>query len=183
MTPQDALALTPGPELDQAVNLHVFNSAAKAPAFSTSDVEGIRLLDKLPLFVARVNPSHPHFDTARPWIAGTLAFDAATKGDVTTLRVASATRLAAICKAALLVTLQPAVITRAAPTSPAGGQIPANLARLRKKPGPKPKNQPAMPVRQAPRLPQPAPAHESRPPLPKRTKAFKGPTLFPAATS
>jgi hypothetical protein len=207
MTNNEILALTTGPELDRAVNIYVFNDTGKtAPAFSTSDADGMKLLDKLPLFVARVDPAHPNLDHSRPWIAGTLTWEPTVKGDVTSLRVAAPTRLTALCKAALLFTLRPAKAGRAAqqatpaeaaraiaarigtPAARRPGQLAAQNAPRPGKPGPKPRQTaPQLPERTArdPRLPpQPAiftTAANAREPLPKRIKEFRGPTPLPVA--
>lgn len=200
MTPSDILALPPGPDLDRAVQTYVFNATGKVPAFSTDSTTGLRLLDRLPLFVGRVDPSHPHFDPSRPWIAGTLAYEATVKGDMTSLRVAAPTMLTALTKAALLFTLRPARTQRSGPqTSPeqAARAIAARIGtpaarnpnaaipvrqdgQPRGKSGPKPRQLAGVP----PARPQPSiftNARDKRQPMPKRPESFQGPTPQPVA--
>lgn len=195
MTHTEILALTPGPDLDQAVHLFVFNQTGDAPRYSTDDAAGIKLLDRLPLFVARVDPSHPQLDPSRPWIAGTLAHEPAFKGDVTTLRVSAPTRLTALCKAALLVVLRPARVNTASPESSrtqaqdVAARIGTPAARnpratvpTRGKPGPKPRGkakiEPPAPQIRTRGANQPrvfVHGNEKLAPMPKRTKEFIAP--------
>lgn len=96
----DIIALQPGPALDSAVHLHVFaQKDSPAPLYSFNDAAAITILDRLPLYVGRVEPTS---DPARPWSAGILAHDPAGKMDYTALRVLAPTKAVALCKAALL---------------------------------------------------------------------------------
>lgn len=180
MTPQQILALTPGPELDKAVSIYCFNSpAGKRPAYSTDDAAGMKLLDRFPLFVARVDDGHPARDPSRPFVAGTLAHEPSIRGDVTTLRVSAPTRMTALCKAALLFSLRPSQPQRGAKSS--ADQAREVAARIgtpaARRPGGAPKKL------QAPRVPQPSlftTGARTREKMPTRPKAFVGPTPLPA---
>ena len=116
MSIADILAIPPGLALDEAIHKYAFGLTGRAPAYSTSDADGITLLDKLPLYVARIDPPR---DASRPWIAGTMSHDPTRQIEYTTLRVAAATRMAALCKATLLVVFKPAPAVRVAPAAPA----------------------------------------------------------------
>lgn len=97
------LALQPGIDLDQAVMRAVWGdklTPADDGAYSTDPVFAIRLLSRLPLFVARVDPPA---DKERPWTAGQLTHAESGQMDYTTLRVSASTMAVALCKAALLV--------------------------------------------------------------------------------
>lgn len=116
MTTEQILALPAGPELDQAVHTAVFGGRGRLVPYSTKDAAGLKLLDRLPLFVARIPENHPQFDPLRPFVAGTLTHHFDLKADVTTLRVTAATRLIAICKAALIIGGQPSRLERPSPS-------------------------------------------------------------------
>lgn len=171
MTTNEILALTPGPALDQAVHNFVYSNAGKCKPYSTKDTHGIALLDRLPLFVARLPDNHPTFDPSRPFAAGTLAHNADLKGDMTALRVTAPTRLVALCKAALLVVLRPAKADRATIQQSPEAAAKAVAARI------------GTPAARGPgaaaRVAQPTSrvhANDRRQPLPRRTERFTGPT-------
>lgn len=112
MNSADILALTPGTQLDQAVNAFIFGNANPTDRFSTDDAAGAKILDRMSLFVGRID-SGPKFSPGRPWIAGVLAWEPTVSGYVTRLSVTAPTRLVALCKAALLVIFHPAKSDRA----------------------------------------------------------------------
>lgn len=114
MNPQTILALAPGPDLDRAVNSHVFALTGDAPLFSTDETQALKLLDRLGLFVGRVSTKHPKHDIARPFVAGSLGFDPKTGAHVSLVSVTAASRSVALCKAALIVVLAPAKLDRPA---------------------------------------------------------------------
>lgn len=103
MSPQAALALH-GLELDRAVHSIVFESKArKVPPYSTDTATALTILDRLPLFVASVDPSRDDFIPDKPFLAGRLQYEPSVKGDITLIRVAGATLPLALCRAALIV--------------------------------------------------------------------------------
>lgn len=154
MQPDQILSLQPGHELDKAVHAVVFANDGRLFKYSTTDSCAAKLLDRLPLFVGRVDPTHAKFDINRPWVAGTLAHDPATKGDLTVLRVTSATRMGALCKAALLLVLHP----------PQSAQPAGRMAVRRQLTQQRPQPMPARSFRQ------------QRSPMPKRPEKFVAPT-------
>jgi len=135
MNATDVIALQPGQPLDQAVHALIFNNSGPVQPYSTEDGAGMAILDRVPMFVGRVGLQHPKLDLNRPWVAGTLSFDPNFKGDITSLRVTAATRLVALCKAALIFTLSPAAgpAPRAAASqprsNPASQQAAKDIAR------------------------------------------------------
>lgn len=172
MTTEQILALQPGPELDQAVHASIFGGVGKVKAFSTKDADAITLLDKLPLYVSATAPTHPKYDPARPFHAGTLVPEATVKGDVTRLRLTAATRAVALCKAALM--LAHGNVRTTAPTQPApslaaivGTPAARGAARLRR---PAADTQPS---RAQPRVF--TQKQSERAPMPKRVTEFRGP--------
>lgn len=173
MTTDEILSLAAGPTLDAAVHVHVFSNTGKASRYSTRDSAGMKVLDKLPLFVGRVSPAHPHFDVARPWIAGTLTHNPDIKGDMTALRVTAGTRLVALCKAALLVVLRPAKAERPGPRQSPADAARAVAARI---------GTPAARNPNRPQIAQPTArvhAADKRLPIPKRPERFVGPQTNP----
>lgn len=169
MNPDDILALTPGPQLDAAVHTHIFNRKGKPAAYSTRSTDAITLIDRLPLFVARVDPAHPRFDAARPFIAGTLAHEPSVKGDVTLLRVSAATLSVALTKAALLYTFREVKAPRPARTT-AADQARDIVARIGTPAARHPNNARVQPT---------ARVHhrDQRAPMPKRPERFVGPDI------
>lgn len=113
MNAQTILALTPGPELDQAVNTFLFGGANPTDKFSTDDASCAKILDRLSMFVGRID-SGPKYSPGKPWIAGVFAWEPTISGYVTRLSVTAPTRTVALCKAALLVVFQPAKSDRVA---------------------------------------------------------------------
>jgi hypothetical protein len=176
MTSAEILALPPGPELDKAVHLFVFSNDGKARYYSTKDADGIRLLDKLPLFVARIPDNHPNYEASRPFCAGTLIHNPDVKGDMTALRVTASTRLVALCKAALIVVLRPAKTSDRQAATPQGSSANAANARdLAARIG-----TPAARRGGAGRILQPTARgnpREQRQPIPKRPERFIGPNV------
>lgn len=168
MTSDEILALTPGPQLDAAIHLHVFSNPGKAPAYSTKDAAGMKILDRLPLFVGKLDPAHPKYDSSRPFVAGTLAHEPSLNGDVTRLRVTAPSRLVALCKAALLVVLRPAKAERPAPRQSSAEQARDIAARIGTPAARNPNN---------PRVSQPTVhrGRDARPPMPQRPANFVGP--------
>jgi hypothetical protein len=103
MNSTEILALPAGPALDEAVQRAIWGDTltpADQGTYSTDDAQAIRLLSRLPLFVARVDPPG---DRDRPWTAGQLTHGENGTIDYTSLRVSAPTLPLAICKAALLV--------------------------------------------------------------------------------
>lgn len=174
MTHENILALQPGPELDQAVHVAVFGGIGKLAPYSTKDSAGLKVLDRLPLFIGRVDPSHPRFDASRPWVSGTLTHNAEIKGDMTALRVTAPTRGVALCKAALLVLLRPARAERPAPRQSSADAAREVAARI---------GTPAARNPNRPTIPQPTarPNARARQPLPKRVERFQAPEPQPPA--
>lgn len=183
MNTNDVLALAPGPALDEAVHRHVYGESGHepAPAFSTDFAAGALLLDRLPLFVARVEKPK---DPAKPWIAGTIAPDMEATSWRTTLTVSGPTMLGVLCRAALLVALKSPPIVAAEPKSgpvvvkPAaammtrrGDPAGARLLPNRKANGSK------VPVKAPDRAPVPAKATQR--PIP----AIRQPSIFLGARS
>ncbi len=110
------MAMQAGHELDRAVHLTVFgNAAGKIPAYSTDEKVAMRLLDRLPLFVASLSPDHGKFDPQRPFVAGQLIWNGSLGADASRLRVTSSDKLVALCKAALLLVSQRTKAPGAAP--------------------------------------------------------------------
>lgn len=203
MTAQEILALN-GPALDNAVHVYVMGAKGEPAPYSTDDAVGMKLLDRLPLYVGRIDSKHPELKAERPWQAGILVHEPTVKGDVTRLRVTAPTRLAAICKAALIFVLggarvdhAPAALARATATpTRAPVQTPAAAAPVEKVPagrrngttatkrkGGKKKiapavNKPALHA-QSPKSPYRPPVQ--RPPMPPRTTKFIAPTPIAAA--
>lgn len=197
MTTSEVLALPPGPAMDAAVHRLVFRDVVSLtdimpPAYSTDDAAGMAILDQLPLFVGRLPASHPGFNAARPWVAGTLSFAPSLQTDAATLRVVSVTRLGALCKAALVSVLQSAAgspetaIPAPLEAMPPDPPLPASRPKKRGRPAKAvatPALQPVNPV-VAPAPARPA-VHQPRiftnakfPPLPKR-KPFVGQIPMP----
>lgn len=114
MTADEILALTPGEQLDQAIHTYVFGGSGPLMKYSTNDADGARIMDKLPLFVGRIEGG-ARYNPVRPWIAGVMSSDGAANAYVTRLTVAAPTRLIALSKAALLVIFQPAKSNQGAP--------------------------------------------------------------------
>lgn len=112
MTSAEILAIPPGPALDLAVHQYCLGGIGDPLPYSTSEADAVKILDRLSLFVGRVSPQHSRFDPNRPYVAGTLVFDQATGGDTSRIRVTAATRMIALCKAALIVVLQPAKLDK-----------------------------------------------------------------------
>lgn len=111
------LALPPGPELDQAIHTFLIGGTGPVEPYSTSDAAGAKILDRMGLFVGRVD-SGPKYTPGKPWLAGVLAYEPTVSGYVTRLSVSAPTRLSALCKAALLVLFQPAKSDRVALVRP-----------------------------------------------------------------
>lgn len=170
MNTDEILALQAGPALDQAVHSVIFGSTGKLPAYSTREASALALMDRLPLFVGRVDASHPMFDAARPFVAGLLTYDRTLSGDVTRIRVTGPTRMVALCKAALLVALRPArqEARRPQSTADAARELAARIGT------------PAARNPNTPKFQQPmARVHsrDQRAPMPKRPEKFVGPDV------
>lgn len=129
MTSADILSLSPGLPLDQAVSIYVMGESGKPLPYSTDEAHALKLLDRLNLFVGRVPADSPKQDPSRPFVAGTLGFDAASSGEVARLRVTAGTRMIALCKAALLVIFAPAKSGRESNRAPAPTPQPSTAAR------------------------------------------------------
>lgn len=173
MNPSEILALQPGPGLDKAVHNHVFNKTGKAPAYSTDDSAALLILDKIPLFVASVDPDKPDYNAAKPYVAGRLQHERSVQGDITILRVVGATKAVTLCKAALLALAKMGPIRDADDPPTMAKRIRDQVALRRGKQPAKrisnPKGRQPIPLRKM--LPQPAAGvtkNMQRMPLPKR---------------
>src|SRR5688500_3968240 len=105
MTPAQINALPVGPELDRAVHQIVFGQKSRKnpPPYSTVRDAALTILDKVPLFVASVDPDHRDYDAQRPFMAGRLQYEPYVKGDTTIIRLSAPTLEQALCRAALIV--------------------------------------------------------------------------------
>lgn len=203
MNAAEILALQSGQPLDATVHSYIFNNAGPVLPYSTESAVALGILDRLPLFVGRVAPTHPKIDPARPWISGTLTHEPSFKGDVTALRVTGPTLAIALCKAALIFTMKPATgpAPRAAAqprSNPASEQAARDVARRvgtkrARNPKAEPETPPARNLRAdksgskpAFNRPQQPAAHRSGgqlAPMPKRPGKWVGPTPLPVAGS
>lgn len=118
MTPTEIQSMIAGPELDRAVHLHVFQAKGKAPAYSTDRQYAVGILDKLPLYVASINPGRDDFNPGKPWKAGTLQYEPSVKGDITVTQFSAPTAEIALCKAALLAVAQAGGAIKRQPSQP-----------------------------------------------------------------
>jgi hypothetical protein len=141
MSPSEVLALKAGPALDKAVHKIVFGKVGRAPAYSTDDRIAITILDQLPLYVASIDPERPEYSDERPFVAGRLQHEQSVKGDITILRVSSATKALALCKAALIALAKTGGPKRQTMEDRIGEQVaaarqrPASLRAQRAQPG------------------------------------------------
>jgi hypothetical protein len=184
MNPQEIIALQPGPELDRAVNTVVFGQNGKtSPAYSTEPAIALRILDKLPLFVASVDPGRPGYNEEKPFVAGRLQHEQSVKGDVTVMRVTGPTLPAVLCRAALL--SDSGTVKTKEPTM--GERIGSQVRKRRDEQNPLPAARKKHVASLPNKLPQPSSRVSEkmgREPLPARKRFVPGalplPTLPPA---
>lgn len=113
------LAMPDGPALDKAVHSNALFRPGRAPKYSTDLHAAVGLLDLLPIFAARISPNEGEYDEKKPFVAGVLAWNSGLKTYQATTRIKCATLPMAICKAALISTLQPVDQKRVVQTAPA----------------------------------------------------------------
>jgi hypothetical protein len=168
MNATEIIALQVGAPLDNAVHVRVFGLKGKAPPYSTDDATALQILDRVPLFVASIDPDKPDYSAERPFVAGRLQHENSVKGDITILRVTGATKAIALCRAALiaLAKLGPG---RTEEKQTIGQMIGEQVAARRDEEAERRKSRQPIPLRRA--VPQPGAGvtkNLPRQPMPKR---------------
>ena len=174
MSPAEIVKMPAGPALDTLVHQQVFEARGKAPPYSTDDTVAITILDRLPLFLARVDPGKPDYNPEKPYVAGRLQHENSVRGDITILRVVGRTKALVLAKAALMTLSKvgAAVSVRANNNASMSERINQQLSKRQKK-----VPAPTIPIRKV--LPQPLAGVTKtavRLPLPPRKQFVPGMT-------